>query len=101
MNQFLLGAVLMLAAAQIQQTPGINFFSPQQDIEIGAESARDAEKSMPVLREGGITAYIRAVGMKLVRHNSVGGLQFRFRLVNSKDVDSFAFPGGAIYVNRG
>src|SRR5262249_37436261 len=101
MNQFLLGAVLMLAAAQHQQTPGINFFSPQQDIEIGSESAREAEKSMPVLRDGSITAYVRGLGIKLIRHNPARGLQFRFRVVNSKEIDSFAFPGGAIFVNRG
>src|SRR4051812_36741069 len=101
MTHILLGALLILTAAQHQQTPGLNFFSVQQDLEIGAASARQAEQSMPVMRDGSITAYVRGIGLKLLRRNPMRGLQFRFRVVNSREIDSFALPGGAIFVHRG
>jgi Zn-dependent protease with chaperone function len=101
MHTILLSVVLFMAAQQ-SQAPGINFFSPEQDIEIGAESAREAEKSLPLVRDSGIVAnYVRTIGGRLARHSSATPLQFRFRVVNSEAIDSFTFPGGVIFINRG
>ena len=100
MTHLLLGSLLMFAAVQ-QPTPGINFFSLKQDLEIGAESAREAEKSMHLVRDAAINTYLRSIGLRLSRHSSIPTLQYRFRVVNSREIDSVAFPGGAIYIQRG
>ena len=101
MIHVLLGSLLMFTTAQQQPTPGINFFSLKQDVEIGAEASREAETGMHLVRDASLNAYIRAIGVRLARQSSMPTLQYRFRIVNSGEIDSLAFPGGAIYVHRG
>ena len=94
MTIFLLGAFLLLTNGQ-----GINFFSSKEDVQIGAEAAKAADQSLPFVRD--TTGYFRIVGQRVTRSRSLPALQYRFRIVNSKEINSLGFPGGAIYVNRG
>lgn len=96
MTSFLLGALLLLANGQ-----GVNFFSAKQDAEIGVESVRAAEQSLSLVRDANLNQYFRLIGQRVTRNTQASGLQYRFRIVNSKEVNSLGFPGGAIYVNRG
>ena len=92
----LLGALLLLTTGG-----SVNFFSLQQDIEIGSESAKEAEQSLPLVRDVAVDAYFRTVAQRLVQNPSLPALRYRFRIVNSKEVNSLGFPGGAIYIYRG
>ena len=96
-----LSLVAGVAEAQTQVKSGWNLFSPQQDVEIGAQSAAEAERQMPILRDQNVDAYINQIGQKLARN--AGGPQFnyRFKVVNASDINAFALPGGYIYINRG
>ena len=100
MRIFLLGALLLLtnvpATAQV-----INFFSAKQDTEIGSELSKEAERVLPLVRGADINRYLYTLGQRL-RHNLPPPLlTYRFRVVNSRDINSVAFPGGSIYINRG
>jgi Zn-dependent protease with chaperone function len=97
MVQLLLGALLVLAAGQ-----SINFFSRSQDAEIGWESAKEAERSVALV--GNTTLphrHVTGIARRIVQSRSLPQLKYQFRIVNSKDINSAGFPGGAIYINRG
>ncbi|HEV7765385.1 MAG TPA: M48 family metallopeptidase [Thermoanaerobaculia bacterium] len=96
-----LSLVAGVAEAQTKINPGWNMFSAQQDVEIGAQSAAQAEAQLPILRDPEVDAYVNRIGQKLAA--SAGGPQFqyRFRVVNASDINAFALPGGYIYLNRG
>lgn len=94
MSILLLGALLLLTNSQ-----GVNFFSAKEDIQIGAESVKAAEQSLPLVRD--VTGFFRIIGQRVTRSVSLPKLQYNFRIVNSKERHSLAFPNGAIYVNRG
>jgi beta-barrel assembly-enhancing protease len=96
MRIFLLGALLLLT-----QSRNINFFSLSQDIEIGSVSSKEAEKTLPLVRDSNLNLHLRGIGQRLIRNAALPSLQYQFRIVNSKDINSLGFPGGAIYVNRG
>src|SRR6266516_382887 len=96
MRILLVGLVLLLTTGQ-----GINFFSPQQDVEIGSEASREAELTFQIIREANLNRYFQVIGQRLVQSPPAGGVPYRFRIVNSKEINSLGFPGGAIYVNRG
>ena len=96
MTSLLLGALLLLTSGQ-----GLNFFSAKQDAEIGSESAKAAELSLPLIKEANITRYFAVIGQRVSRTAPASARPYRFRIVNSKEVNSLGFPGGAIYVNRG
>jgi Zn-dependent protease with chaperone function len=89
------------AEAQTQIKPGWNMFSPQQDVEIGQQSAVEAERQLPILRDSEVEAYVNNIGQKLARNAGGPQFQYRFRVVNASDINAFALPGGYIYLNRG
>src|SRR4249919_687948 len=88
-------------AAQTQIKPGFNLFSPQQDQEIGRQSADAAEKQLPILNDQSIVAYVGKIGKRLAAVAPGAKYPYQFKVVNVSDINAFALPGGYLYVNRG
>jgi Zn-dependent protease with chaperone function len=107
MRILLLGALLLLTKAQAQTpTPalvssGINFFSVKQDGEIGVELSREAERVLPLVADSSLNRYVYYIGQRLRRSLAESAVPLRIRIVNSRDINSVAFPGGSIYIDRG
>jgi len=103
---FALIAVLVLTAHADRRTqlkPGWNLFSPEQDVEMGIEVAKQAESQLPILNDPPATAYLNRVGKRLVAHtpNNKPNYVWRFKIVNDRKINAFALPGGFVYINRG
>lgn len=81
--------------------PGFNLFKPEQDIELGRQSAQQVSREMPLLNDPNIVGYVQQLGKKLAA--KAGGFDFpyEFHVVASKDINAFALPGGFIFVNAG
>lgn len=90
-----------IAEAQTNVKTGFNLFSPQQDVEIGQQSAVEAERQLPMLRDSNVEAYVNRIGQRLAQNAGGPAFQYRFRVVNASDINAFALPGGYIYLNRG
>lgn len=90
-----------VASAQTKVNPGWNLFSAQQDAEIGQQSAVEAERQLPILRDSESEEYINRIGQRLAANAGGPKFQYRFRLVNASDINAFALPGGYVYLNRG
>ncbi|MBV8518838.1 MAG: M48 family metalloprotease [Acidobacteria bacterium] len=89
------------AYAQTKVNPGFNLFSAQQDVEIGSQSAAQAEQQLPILRDSAVDNYVNRIGQRLAANAGGPQFQYRFRVVNASDINAFALPGGYVYVNRG
>lgn len=94
-----------IVGAQTQITPPKNKYSPQDDVKLGREAAAQVEKQLPILRDDNVTSYVSDVGQRLVaaippelRHPE---FNYTFKVVNVKEINAFALPGGPMYVNRG
>lgn len=83
--------------------PAFNIFSPQQDIEIGKRAAAAVPRQYLLLNDKRVDDYLQEVGMRLVAHVPKGAYPYpyKYRCVNSAQINAFALPGGFIYVNRG
>src|SRR5438034_88467 len=79
----------------------INFFSLKQDVEIGSESAKEAEQSLSLVRDLNIAGYFLTIGQRLSQNSTLPALRYHFRIVNSREVNSLGFPGGGVYIYRG
>src|SRR3982751_2207549 len=90
-----------VADAQTKIKSGFNLFSPEQDVEVGQQSAAEAEQQLPILNDAQINSYVNQIGQRLAAHAGGPQFQYRFRVVNQADINAFALPGGFIYVNRG
>jgi len=97
--------VLMLsvgiADAQTKIKAGFNLFSPQDDVNVGQQSAVAAEQQLPMLNDAQTNAYLNRIGQRLAANAGGPQFQYRFRVVNQADINAFALPGGFVYINRG
>lgn len=75
--------------------------SQQQEVELGASYATQIDTMLPLIRDTRITSYITALGNQLAAVSDTRGLTWHFAVVDSKEVNAFAVPGGWVYVNRG
>src|SRR5438128_2086651 len=97
-------AVALGAYAAYSRTklkPGWNLFSPKQDIDMGRESAKQAEMQLPILNDRQASIYIDTLGKRLASHAPGEKYPYQFKIVNDTAINAFALPGGFIYVNRG
>ena len=93
------------AQAQTKITPDPNKYSLQQDVELGQEAAAEARKQLPMLNDDRVDDYVERVGENLVdaipaefRHAE---FRYTFDVVNQKEINAFALPGGPMFLNRG
>ncbi|MFN8061066.1 MAG: M48 family metallopeptidase [Vicinamibacterales bacterium] len=82
-----------------------NKYSPQQDVELGRQAAAEVEKQLPLLQNDAVESYLSRVGQGLLRaaprEFDRSEFDYYFKVVNVKDLNAFALPGGPMYVNRG
>jgi predicted Zn-dependent protease len=75
--------------------------SQQQEVQMGAQYATQIDTQLPIVRDPQVVSYINELGASLSRVADQRGLAWRFAVVDSKEVNAFAVPGGWVYVNRG
>ncbi len=96
-------AMSALAQGPTQIKPGFNLFSKQQDIQLGQETAAQVRKQMTVIKSPTLTAYVNAVGKRLMasREATASGFPFTFEVVADPSINAFALPGGPMFINTG
>jgi predicted Zn-dependent protease len=75
--------------------------SQQQEVALGADAATQVGAQLPLIHDGAVVRYITTLGNKLASVTDTRGLAWHFTVVDSKEVNAFALPGGWVYVNRG
>lgn len=79
-----------------------NKFSQQQELTEGAKVAGSVFQQMPVLPESDpISQYVAQLGARIAQHAPGYRWPFSYHVVASADINAFALPGGAIFVNLG
>jgi Zn-dependent protease with chaperone function len=98
-------ATPLSALAQTKINYHSNKFSIQDDVKLGRQAAAEAERQFPLLRDEEVASYVERVGQRLVesipqqfQHRE---FDYYFKVINARDINAFALPGGPMYVNRG
>jgi Zn-dependent protease with chaperone function len=101
----LVAVATTVSLAQTKVTAPKNKYSVQDDVKLGREAAAEVEKQMPMLRDERVDGYVERVGARLVQqipsefqHN---GFRYTFDVVNLREINAFALPGGPMYAHRG
>ncbi len=104
----LVWVMLMMPVAALSQTRidmPKNKYKVEDDVKIGNEYSAKVENEFPILSDRESTNYVEDVGRRLV--NAIpdefqeSKFRYRFKIVNARDINAFALPGGPMYVNRG
>jgi predicted Zn-dependent protease len=75
--------------------------STQQEVQMGQEEAAQINQQLPLVTDPEANRYINLLGDQIATKTSRGDLDWRFYIVDSREVNAFAVPGGFVYVNRG
>lgn len=97
-------ALVLAPMAWAQRTPmkaGWNMFSAQQDVEVGQQVSREAERQLLLLNDSRVDNYLNNLGRRLAAHAPGQRFPYTYRLVNDRTINAFALPGGPVYINRG
>src|SRR5215472_6303924 len=83
--------------------PGRVSMTREQQEKLGQEAVGEVYKQMPVLPDSSsVTEYIQQLGKKLVavvppEHS----WPYQFHVIQQKEINAFALPGGPIFINLG
>jgi beta-barrel assembly-enhancing protease len=75
--------------------------SQDEEVELGRHNAEQVEAQLPLVRDQIASNYVQALGASIARSTTRRDLDWRFRIIDSRQINAFALPGGFIYVNRG
>jgi beta-barrel assembly-enhancing protease len=106
-------AAVALCTAVVSVTPDVqtritldkNKYSPADDVKLGREAADQVRKEMPLVRDEAVNEWVQSVGRRLV--NGIPPefrrpeFTYTFEVVNQKEINAFALPGGPMFLNRG
>jgi predicted Zn-dependent protease len=74
--------------------------STQQELEMGAQYSNQINRQLPIIYDPTVSRAINLIGDDIARHGH-RGINYTFYVVNARQVNAFAVPGGYVYVNRG
>ncbi len=99
----LLAAPQLLAQRVSLPSPsGFNLISTQEEVQIGKENAAQVRQQMPVLPDSHpVSKYVQQLGKKLVAVMPQPSWPYEFHVVQEKDINAFALPGGPLFINVG
>jgi len=75
--------------------------SQDQEVELGRQNAEQINAQLPIVTDPAVSGYIQNLGNSIASKTSRSDLDWHFYVVNTKQVNAFALPGGYVYVNRG
>ena len=94
-----------LVAAQTLITAPPNRYSPSEDVRLGRQAATEVRQQLPLLRDRQVQSAVASIGQRLVnaipielRHSE---FSYSVDVVNVREINAFALPGGPMFVNRG
>src|SRR5215213_7505823 len=98
-------ALTVPAVSQTKIVAPRNKYSLQDDVKLGQEASAEVRKQLPMLNDDGIDDYVENIGRRLAeaipgefQHSE---FRYTFDVVNQKEINAFALPGGPMYLNRG
>ena len=90
---------------QTKITAPRNKYALSDDVKLGQEAAAQAQKELPLLGDQTLEDYVESIGRTLAaaipaefQHSE---FKYSFDVVNQKEINAFALPGGPMFLNRG
>lgn len=78
-----------------------SLISTESEIGIGRDVAKQLEKQYGLVDDPALQARVARIGMSLVAVSDRKDLPYTFKVLNSKEVNAMAAPGGFIYIFKG
>ncbi|MDR3564252.1 MAG: M48 family metallopeptidase [Negativicutes bacterium] len=95
-------AVLINIAAWLPPAEaGIFTMSTKSEIELGRSTARQIEKQVGLVQDSALQERVARIGYRMAALSDRPDMPYTFKVLDSKEINAFALPGGFIYVYKG
>jgi predicted Zn-dependent protease len=92
----------LIAGVALASTMTACAVSTQQEVEMGQQYAAQINQQLPIVQDPELNRYVNVLGDSIARLTSRTDItDWHFYIVDSREVNAFAVPGGFVYVNRG
>jgi hypothetical protein len=102
---FAMFAMPLAALGQTRVEMPKNKYKVGDDVQAGQQAAQQVAQQMPILRDSYVDNYVEQVGRRLVAaippEFNQPAFRYSFDVVDARDINAFALPGGPMFVNRG
>lgn len=78
-----------------------SIISTKQEISIGQDVGKQLEKKYGLVDDPALQERVTRIGMKLVAVSDRKDLPYSFKVLNSKEINAMAAPGGFVYIFKG
>ncbi len=85
----------------VNHRPQLVLTSKKTERALGEQQAAKIEATIGVVKDNALADYVETIGERLIAQAPTEGFDFHFHVVNMKEPNAFALPGGHIYVSRG
>jgi predicted Zn-dependent protease len=91
--------------AETRIEPRRNSFTPAEDVRLGRQAAAQAREQLPMLNDRATEILVERIGARLVAAVPARfrqpAFRYSFDVVNAREINAFALPGGPMFLNRG
>ena len=94
-------ACLLVLLAGCATLGGANYYSVEQEWELGQQLEVQLRQELPLTNDATLTNYVSRLGQSMVRAAGADNLPWRFYVVRDDAINAFNVPGGLVYVNTG
>ncbi len=94
-------AVSGCATNPVTGNPNFVTMSEAQEISVGRVEDKKVREEYPPYDDPALQRYVSDIGLRLAGSSHRAGLEYRFLVVDSPQVNAFALPGGYVYITRG
>ncbi len=98
-------AFTVTAGAQTRIELQKNKYTPAEDVKLGQEAAVQVRREYPMLNDAASERLVDRIGKRLAANIPPEfrqpAFRYSFDVVNMREINAFALPGGPMFVNRG
>ena len=81
--------------------PEVVFSSREDEMKAGKQAAEQVEQQLGLVADSPRTQYVEELGASLAVHSPRQDIPYEFHIIDMKEPNAFALPGGYVYVSRG
>jgi len=90
----------LLTLGGVLSAPAFAQFS-DEEVRMGREAVKEIEKASKLVTDEAVVKRVNDIGQALVKASTDPKAEFTFKVLDEKEVNAFALPGGFVYVYKG
>jgi len=100
MRSIALVLVAAILLASLPMTPALAM-STAKEVSIGQGQSDEVDRQSIIVTDPFLTSWVTRIGANLAQYRARTDINYKFEIIDSNEINSFALPGGFIHVDMG